>query len=254
MTSETHSDSSDIVIIPARQPGRRVPVLPLVGALVCLIIAAAAAGLLAAEQGRQPTAAQRAAAAATAVARRWRTWPAGRIFPVSLPYSTSLLTSETATRVAISPQDSCASALSAAAAADAARSNCRAGLRATYLDQLDGLLYTVGVLAFPGQRQAASFYARLPGGAHAVTLLRALAVPGTASARFSQAARQWSTARRAGPFVVVAVGGYADGEPAGPGQQARPSVFSPAGQLAAEVAAPLARSVTVRCGTPEWSC
>lgn len=178
----------------------------------------------------------------------------GPDLPASLPYSTSLLTSETATRIVISPQHSCAAALSGVAAAAAARSHCQAGLRATYLDQLDGLVYTVGVLAFPGERQAASFDARLPGGASAVTVLQALAVPGTASARFSQAARQWSTARRDGPFVVVAVGGYADGEPAGPGQQARPSVFGPAGQLAAEIAAPLARPVTVRCGTPEWSC
>jgi hypothetical protein len=54
--------------------------------------------------------------------------------------------------------------------------------------------------------------------------------------------------------VVLTVAGYADGEPAGAGQQARPSAFSPAGQLAAAVSGPLAQPVTVNCASREWAC
>src|SRR3984957_18037078 len=109
----------------------------------------------------------------------------------------------------------------------------------------------VGLLAFPSPRLAAAFTAGLPRGG---IVLLALALPGTASARFSPAARQAGTAQRAGTFVVLTVAGYADGEPAGPGQQANPSAFSPASQLAAAVGAPLSQPVTVNCASREWSC
>jgi hypothetical protein len=45
------------------------------------------------------------------VAGRWHTWPAGRIFPATLAYDTSLLTTETASRAGIAPGDGCAAAL-----------------------------------------------------------------------------------------------------------------------------------------------
>jgi hypothetical protein len=84
--------------------------------------------------------------------------------------------------------------------------------------------------------------------------LQALALPGTASARFSPEARQAATARRDGPFVVLTAAGYADGEPAGAGQEAHPAIFGPAAQLAAAIIAPLTQPVTVNCQSPEWSC
>jgi hypothetical protein len=203
---------------------------------------------------RKPTAAELSAAATVAVTGRWHSWQAGRIFPATLSYSTSLLTTETASRLGISAQPGCDGAIEPDLAALATRDHCEAGLRATYADQLQGTVYTVGVLAFPSARMAATFSARLPAASGAAIPLRALALPGTASARFGAGARQAATARHAGPFVVLTVAGYADGEPAGAGQQARPADFSPAGQLAAEIIGPLARPVTVDCHSRAWSC
>lgn len=223
-------------------------------AVACLAVAAVAGGAADAELGKKPTSAQRAAAAAQAVADRWHTWSAGRIFPARLGYGTALLTTETATRVTIGPGARCAAALEADVAALARRDQCRAGLRATYLDQLQGIVYTAGVLAFPSARLAAAFWSSLRATAAGVMPLRALAEPGTASARFTDAARQFSTASHGGPFVVLTVAGYADGEPGGTGQEQRPSIFAPAAQLAGEILGPLTSPVTVNCASRAWSC
>ena len=124
------------------------------GAVCCLVVAVLAGRAAIAQQTRPPTAAERAAAAAVAVARRWRTWPAGRIFPATLGYTTSLLNNDTARRVGISPDDTCAAALDPALACPARRDGCRAGLRASYVDELQGVVYTTGVLAFPSPAKA----------------------------------------------------------------------------------------------------
>jgi len=223
-------------------------------AVACLA-AAVASGITAVKLAtRPPTPAERATAAATAVADRWRTWTAGRIFPSALSYSTSLLTNETASRVAIGTQTGCASAVDPAFAALAARDHCRAGLRATYLDQLQGILYTVGVLAFPTVSRAAAFSAGLSADHTGGFALQALAVPGTASSLFSPQARQAATARQAGPFVIVTVAGYADGQPAGSGQEARADIFAPAAQLAADIGSPLTVPIQVNCRSRQWTC
>jgi len=223
-------------------------------AVACLAVAVTS-GLTARKLAtRPPTAAERAAAAATAVADRWRSWTAGRIFPSGLRYSTSLLTTEDASRVAIGTQTACASAIDPAFAALATRDHCRAGLRATYLDQLQGILYTVGVLAFPTARLAAAFSAGLSADHTGVFALSALAVPGTASSLFSAQARQAATTRQAGPFVILTVAGYANGQPAGRGQEARAEIFAPAAQFAADVARPLTAPIRVNCRSPQWSC
>ncbi len=116
------------------------------------------------------------------------------------------------------------------------------------------MLFTVGVLAFRNTREAAAFAAGLPATSATTFSLRPLALPGTASSQFTPGVRQTATARQDGPFIVLTVAGYADGEPAGAGQQARPSIFAPAVQLAAEVLAPLTRPITVNCANPQWSC
>ncbi len=223
-------------------------------AVVCLVVAVAAGAAAHADLVRKPTAAQRDAAAAQAVADRWRNWPAGRIFPLTLSYSTSLLTTETASRVGIEAQASCDNAVDAALAPMAARNHCRAAVRATYLDQMQGVVYTIGVLAFPSPRDAAEFAAGLSASSAKAIPLRALALPDTASSQFSTVARQAATAGHHGPFVVLTVAGYADGQPAGAGQEGRLSAFAPAAELASEVIGPLTRSVTVNCASREWSC
>jgi hypothetical protein len=188
------------------------------------------------------------------MADRWRTLTAGQIFPATLSYSTALLTTETATRSGIGRGSACGSALDASAVRLADRDRCQAGLRATYLGQLQGVLYTVGVLAFPSTHLAAAFAAGLRASVPDSIALRALALPGSVSALFSPDARQAGTIRQGGPFVVLTVAGYADGEPAGHAQEARPSVFAAAAQLAAQILSPLTRPVTVNCHSTEWSC
>ena len=220
----------------------------------CLAVAVLAGRAAIAGLTRPPTPAERAAAAAAAVAQRWRSWPARRIFPADLRYITTLHGPGTAHRVGISPDYQCAAALDAVLARPAHRDGCRAGIRASYVDELDGVVYTTGVLAFPDRARAAAFTRRLPSARPPVAALRALALPGTASARFTGAARQTATARQDGPFVVLTVAGYADGRPAAATGEFDASAFSAAGQLAHEILAPLNRPAVVNCARRQWSC
>ena len=219
----------------------------------CLVIAVLAGRAARAEQTRPPTTAERAAAAAAALAGRWQTWRAGRIFPATLGYESSLLTREDARRVGISAASGCAVALTGPLAAAARADGCHAALRATYLDQLGGVVYTTGVLAFPTTRRAAAFasaadHSALPWG------LRAYGPAGTVAERFTDAARQASAVRQAGPYVLVTVAGYADGRPAAATGERRPPVFAPAGQLAQDILTPLARLARVDCASRAWAC
>jgi len=254
VASEDSPDLPTEPVPPDLRRGRGRLVLLSMAAIVCLLVAAAAGTAAHVNLVRKPTTAQREAAAAAAMADRWRSWPAGRIFPATLSYSTTLLTTETASRVGIAPQTSCTNAIDPALARLVARDHCRAILRATYVDQLQGVLYTIGVLAFPSTRDAGAFAAGLPVGSGPHMALRAFAQPDTASSQFTSSARQTSTASHDGPFVVLTVAGYADGQPAGASQQARPSAFAPASQLAGEVIGPLTQPVIVNCASRAWSC
>jgi hypothetical protein len=245
---------------PAAPPPRRPARLRSFAVVTSLLLVAVAGlavavvgGLRArAELTRPPTAAERSQAAVAAVAARWQRWPTGKIFPASLSYTTSLLTQETADRIGIAPGYACSAALVGRVATAATGDGCRAAVRATYADQLQGVLVTAGVLAFPTPAKAAAFMRataadRLPAG------LRALSFPRTASARFNDAARQVVTERQAGPYVVITVAGYADGRPAS-AARGRPSVFAPARQLASDILTPLAQPAAVNCANPEWAC
>jgi hypothetical protein len=223
-------------------------------ALCCLAVAVLAGRAAVAGQTRPPTPAERAAAAAAAVAERWRSWPAGRIFPADLGYTTTLSGRETAHRVAISPDYRCAAALDAALDRPARQEGCRAGIRASYVDELDGVIYTTGVIAFPDPARAAAFIRRLPSARPPSAALRALALPGTASARFTAAARQTATARLDGPYVLLTVAGYADGRPAAATGEYDAPAFSAAGQLAREILTPLNRPAVVDCARRQWAC
>ena len=243
-----------------REPGpyRRRPWMVTVAvavlAVVCLATGIAAAGRAHAELTRKPTAAELSAAAAAGVATQWAREPAGRIFPATLPYDSDLNNRETARRAGISPARGCAAGLDAAVAAIARRDGCRTVLRASYADQLGGVVYTVGVLAFPTAGQAAAFLARYQAGQRPVRGLHAVAFPGTAAASFDDAARQSALSRQDGPYAVLTVAGYADARPvAGPGEQ-QFNPFDPARQLAEDVGTPLGQPVAVTCHRPEWSC
>ena len=223
-------------------------------ALAGLAVAVVAGAHAHAMDTAPPTRAELSAASAVGIAQRWERMPAGTIFPATIGYTSDLSTKETASRVGIDPADRCANAVDGTLRALAARDGCVAAVRADYTDQLRGSVYTVGVLAFPSAARASDFYARLPRGGYPATGLRAFAVPGTPAALFGDAARQTSAAQPAGPYVVLAVAGYSDGRPARAKDERRTSVFYPASQLVSAVAAPLARPLTVRCGTTEWAC
>ncbi len=226
----------------------------IVTAACCLAVAVVAGTAAHAELTSKPTSAELSAAAAQAMADRWRSWPAGRIFPPELGYSTSLLTQETARRLGISRSATCAASIDTTLDRLARREGCRAALRATYVDELQGVVYTVGILAFGSPRRAAAFARGLPSGQAGVTSLRAEAFGGTASAAFNDAARQAATVSQQGPYVVLTVAGYADGQSAVATAERRSSVFAPAAQLAAEIIGPLTAPVQVNCASRAWSC
>jgi hypothetical protein len=223
-------------------------------AFCCLAVAIGAGSAARADLTSKPTPAELSAAAALAVADRWRSWPAGRIFPAELGYTTSLLTREDARRIGIAPRTACPAGVDAVLRRLASRDGCQAVLRATYVDQLQGVVYTIGVLAFASGRGAERFVRGLDADRPGVIGLSALAFPGTASAAFSDAARQASTARRQGPYVVLTVSGYADGRPAAATLEARGPVFAPATQLASRIIGPLTVPAVVNCRSPQWSC
>jgi len=244
---------------PPPPAGSRAAHRPLIKAAIalagaaCLVTAVLAGRAARAEQTRPPTTAERSAAAAAAVAGRWQAWRAGRIFPATLGYVSNLRTRENARRVGIAAADGCAAALTGPLVAAARADGCHAALRATYLDQLEGVVYTTGVLAFPTPRRAAAFasaagHRALPAG------LRAFGPAGTAAARFTDAARQAWAVRQAGPYVLVTVAGYTDGRAAAATGERRPSVFAPAGQLAQDILTPLARPAKVDCASRAWAC
>ena len=225
-----------------------------VAAPLGLAVAVVTGGRAHAELVRKPTTAELSAAAATGVAQRWEREQAGQIFPARITYTTSLNTTETASRAGIAPAGSCAAAVDDTLTRQAQRDGCVAALRADYTDQLRGAVYTLGVLAFASTARATDFYDNLPSAQYPATGLRALAMPGTAAALFGDAARQLAIAQQSGPYIVLAVAGYADGRPASAASERRDVVFDPAIQLATAVAEPLGKPVAVRCGGTEWAC
>jgi hypothetical protein len=221
-------------------------------AVLSAAIAILAASKLVGELTRPPTQVERDAAATREVARRWQAWPAGKIFPATLPYGLDIGGTERARRVGIDPKGhACAAAVAPALAGTLSGYGCRGALRATYLDQLEGLAITVGVVAFPDERSAALAKARLPRSPG----LRTLALPGSVVARFTDAARQTSVARQGGPYIVLAAIGYADGRPAAKAKQEQTDLYAIAPQLAEGVLTPLAARPAVDCAQKAiWSC
>ncbi|MFB4312661.1 hypothetical protein [Actinomadura sp. 21ATH] len=210
---------------------------------------------------REPTNAELQQAALAEVARRWQVWPAGRIFPERVAYSRGGGESEFATRVGIAPQTACDTAVDQEYAPVLRRHGCRGVLRATYTDQLQGVVVTVGVAAFPDQWKADKAFRELPpnadpdrsGGVRPA--VRAAAFPGTAAARFTDAARQERGTDRGGPYVMLTTAGYADGRPAEVTTKkhpARPFLMAP--QVARGIARPLSTQSLPDCSSREWRC
>lgn len=249
-----HADAPGSFLTPPPVPPRRRSrqLVAGLGALISAVVAVVAAVKLFGELTRPPSQAERNSAATKEVARRWQAWPAGRIFPTTLPYSLDVGGTERAHRVGIDPNGSaCDTAVEPALAGTLRGYGCRGALRATYLDQLQGLAVTVGVVAFPDDRSAALAKAKLP----RTPALRTLALPGSVVARFTDAARQTSVARQGGPYIVLAAIGYADGRPTTKTKQEQTDLYAIAPQLADAVLSPLAARPAVDCAQKAvWSC
>jgi hypothetical protein len=151
--------------------------------------------------------------------KSWRDLPAGTIFPASVSYAppttldddTSLTLS--ASRVGVAKQASCASATDPAVASVLDRDGCSAMLRATYVDDTDSYVVTVGAVVLPGADQAATTLHAIAGIVALGSAVHAVPFSGTPAADFTDRRRQLSGVLSAGTYVVLYTVGYADSRP-----------------------------------------
>jgi hypothetical protein len=195
--------------------------------LFLLLLALALAGLAAAMAGvvvqllpRTFSTAQKQQIMAWEMGKRWRQWPAGEIFPPTVHYQVSSLALSgprgltlAAHRAGIASQASCPAATDPAAAKVLLSHGCTEVLRATYTDATQSLAVTVGVAVLPSPAAARAALRDLPpmDGSRLASGLRAVPFRHTLVARFGNRQRQLSWDRAAGPYLVFATAGYADG-------------------------------------------
>ncbi|WP_214412702.1 hypothetical protein [Sphaerisporangium fuscum] len=222
--------------------------------LVCAIVAGVAGGAAGAELTRGPSSAELRRASAEETARRWQVWPAGKIFPALLPYVSEQGGQENARRVGISSRTDCAGAVDAPLRTAFTAARCRAVLRATYIDALQGVVVTLGVAAFPDQASALAARAAFPRGGAPSPGLRALAFPRTVADRFTPAARQAASLAQAGPYLVVTTAGQVDGRPARAVGRQRSTIFAFTSDLEERVLTALATPARPDCSAKEWQC
>jgi hypothetical protein len=198
---------------------RRKGLLLAVLSLSLVGLVAATAGLVVQLLPRTFNTVQKQQIIAWEMGKRWRTWPAARIFPDSIRYSVPGLALDganlplTAHRIGIARQASCHAATDQAVARVLARYGCLAVLRATYDDATQSLAVTVGVVVLPGPAPASASLYALSGqhGNPPRPGVRAVSFRRTPVARFGNRQRQLSAVRRAGPYLVFTTVGYADG-------------------------------------------
>ncbi|MGH3279308.1 MAG: hypothetical protein ACRDNW_09235 [Trebonia sp.] len=171
---------------------------------------------------RSFTATQRQAITNWEYGKRWRDLPAGTIFPASVRYPAPEALDDdpslalTAQRVDIAKQASCASTADPAAAAVLDRDGCSAVLRATYVDETDSFVVTVGAAVLPNSVKAKMAAKAIvdAGGSHGLgPTVRALRFTGSPAGEFTDKQRQLSGAVSRGTYVVLYTVGYADGRP-----------------------------------------
>ncbi|MFC5185352.1 hypothetical protein [Actinomadura harenae] len=207
---------------------------------------------------RGPTNAEIQVAARAEVARRWEAWPAERIFPERISYEVRRGRTEFAGRAGIAAEADCSVSVDPPVAAVLTRNGCRAVLRATYVDQIQGVATTIGVAVFADATTADRVLREVPPDQEGTPVrngVRAIAFPGTAAARFTDAARQDSTADRGGPYLVLTSSGETDGRPAASVAERRPNLpFAVAPQLARQIAHTLGTQALPDCSRGEWKC
>jgi len=202
---------------PRRSRRRRlILVVGLLAGLAGLVLSAGAATVQ--FLPRSFSQAQRQQIMSWEVAKRWRSWPAGRIFPSAIGYqlSASAFGGGTplalrAERVGIAHQASCRRATAHTASQLLARHGCLAVLRATYQDSTQTLAVTVGVAVLPSSAARAAVALDQDGVSQA--WLRAVSFRRTTTAHFAGPGHKVGWSGAAGPYLVLATVGYSDGRP-----------------------------------------
>jgi hypothetical protein len=223
-------------------------------ALAGLVVAAGAAAIQ--FLPRHFSAAQRDQIMAWEVGKRWRSWPAGRIFPAAIGYELpgsafggGRSLALRAQRVGIARQASCRDATARTAGRLLVQRGCVAVLRATYQDTTQTFAVTVGVAVLPATpaagTPAAEAAAALRQSGGRPPWLRAVSFRHTVTAHFAGPGHKVAWSHAAGPYLVLATVGYADGRPwlsQGHDNYTRAELTS--------LAAGVGRSVAGRLGAP----
>jgi hypothetical protein len=203
-----------------RRGGWRLGITLIAMVIAVAGVAASAAGIASRVLPRRFTEQQQRQIMAWETTGRWRTTPAGKIFPATVAYKlpASALASGselplTASRVGISPQASCAAGSDAVAARTLSAGHCVAILRATYADETDSMLVTVGVAVMPNAAAAKAAAGRLADGHGPSPGVRPASFGDTLASAFGDSQRQLSWAVSAGPYVIMSTAGYTDGRP-----------------------------------------
>ena len=154
--------------------------------------------------------------------QRWRELPAGTIFPAAASYAPPEALDDdpsltlAAQRIGIAGQTSCASATDPTAAAMLDGAGCSAMLRATYVDETDSFVVTVGAAVLPTAAKAQTAARAVDGAGARAGLgptVRTARFTGTPAGEFTDRQRQLSGAAARGTYVVLYTVGYADGRP-----------------------------------------
>jgi hypothetical protein len=202
------------------RPGRARRVLLVIGlalGLAGLVVSAGAAALQ--FLPRSFSQAQRQQIVSWEIAKRWRSWPAGRIFPPVIDYHLPGATfgggrslALQADRVGIAEQASCRDATDPVVGPELARRGCLAVLRATYQDTTHTFAVTVGVAVMPASSAPReSVLLHHDGGPQ--PWLRAVSFRHTMTAHFAGPGHKAGWRGATGPYLVLATVGYADGRP-----------------------------------------
>lgn len=183
-----------------------------------LILAAGAAAIQFLPRNFSP--AQRQQIMSWEVAKRWRTWPAGRIFPSAIGYDlpgTAFGGGQSlalqAERVGIARQGTCQNAITRPVGPALAKSGCVAVLRATYQDTTQTLAVTVGVAVLPAAATGRAAAELKQAGGPQQSWLRAVSFRRTTTAHFAGQGHKVGWSSITGPYLVLATVGYADGRP-----------------------------------------
>ncbi|WP_245657753.1 hypothetical protein [Herbidospora mongoliensis] len=235
---------------------RSWPALVVASALTvsCAVVAGVGVSSAMTELTRGPSKQEQRAAAAEELARRWRTWPAGKIFPERLTYTSEQGGREVAGRVGIGPGTDCAAAVDVALRASMEAAGCRGVIRATYLDAVQGVVVTIGVGAFRDAAAVMAATTALPHEHRPSPGLRPLSFPKTATERFTAAGRQYGTYHRAGPYLVMVTAGQVDGRPAKALDRPLTSMFTFTDELSEQIARALVAPGPTSCRSEGFLC